>query len=130
MSRTANWNRVHTVTFSEEERILTEDCINMTRACSILHFCSLHRPFLMAAARFRSYYQIGCTAVGFTLPAAHPQICSSKELTGEIALPWSVGDPEDKRKMPSSLKRCRQLKKMLKGYLEMFWTRLFVFYLL
>lgn len=80
-------------------------------------------------SQVRSYCQIGCSAVEFTLPAAHPHICSSKEHTGERSLPWTVGDPEGKRKTPSSLKGCKQLKEMLTGYLEMSWTRLLLFYL-
>lgn len=86
-------------------------------------------PCQMAAARLETAVMDWFSAIGFSFSAAHPEICSPKEHTGERALPWTVGDPEGERKRLSSLKGCEQLKEMLKGSLEVSWARLFLFYL-
>lgn len=83
----------------------------------------------MAAARLETAIINWLSAIGFSFSAVHPEICSSKEHTGERALPWTVGDPEGKRKRLSSLKGCERLKEMLEGSLEVSWARLFLFYL-
>lgn len=108
---------------------LTEDCVYTDQSMFSSSLLLSSPSISGGSSQVRSYCQVGYSAVEFTLPAAHPQVCSSREHSGERALPWTVGDPEGKRKTPSSLKGCKQLKEMLKGYLEMSWTRLFLFYL-
>lgn len=92
-------------------------------------FRSPHHAYLMAAARLEAivtnWFQ---RCYSLFSPAAYLEICSTKEHIGEKTPPWGVGDPEGEKRS-NFLKGCKQSKGMLEGYLQVAWTRQFLFYL-